>query len=61
MGGHHAGRIEQPSGVIGREFGAPYVLTDLRHAAFIQQAAKDTGMLEVYRDGEAVIYEVRGG
>ena len=55
------GRIEAPSRVIAGEFGASYILTDLRHGEFIEQAGNDPGMREVYRDGEAVIYEVYGG
>ena len=32
-------------------------MTDLRHKAFLERAAQDPGMLEVYRDGEAVLYQ----
>lgn len=54
------GKIDEPSHIITQEFGASYVLTDLRHGAFIDQAEQDPGMREVYRDREAVIYQVLG-
>ena len=55
------GEIEQPSQAIEQEFGAQYVLTDLRHGDFIEQAAEDPGLKEVYRDGEAVVYQTSSG
>ena len=51
------GRIEHPSTAIQKDFGASYIMTDLRHKAFLERAAQDPGMLEVYRDGEAVLYQ----
>ncbi len=52
------GEVQQPSGIIRTRFGSSYVLTDQDHAAFLFQAKNDPGMLEVYRDEEAVIYQV---
>lgn len=52
------GEIQQPSGAIEREFGASFIITDLRHAGFLEQAEQDPGMVEVYRDNEAVVFEI---
>lgn len=54
------GEIEQPSVAIEQDFGARYILTDLRHKAFLDQAANDTGMVEVYRDREAIVFQIPG-
>jgi hypothetical protein len=53
------GKVERPSAAIDEKFGARYVLTDMRHGAFLKRAAQDPGMAEVYRDGEAVIFAIR--
>jgi len=52
------GRVEQPATPIGREFGAAYVVTDLKHEAFLREAAADPGLSEVYRDKDAVVFQV---
>jgi len=52
------GKIEAPSASIDRDFGARYVLTDLRHEAFLKQAAKDSGLVEVYRDRDSVVFHL---
>jgi hypothetical protein len=52
------GKIKQPSTAIRGRFGAEYVLSDLQHGAFIEQARSDPGLKEVYRDKYAVIFEV---
>ncbi|MBL8102282.1 MAG: hypothetical protein JNM02_07120 [Anaerolineales bacterium] len=52
------GEVEQPSGLILKRFSSRFVITDLDHQGFIDQAAKDPGMKEVYRDGQAVVFEV---
>jgi len=52
------GDVEEPSRYISTSFGAGYVLTDLSHSNFLDQAAKDPGLKEVYRDQQAVIFEV---
>ena len=52
------GRIAQPSQAIAGRFGMKYVLTDLQHKGFIEQAAADPGLKEVYRDNQAIIYSL---
>jgi hypothetical protein len=52
------GEIERPSEAIERDFGAHYVLTDLRHGDFLGRAAADPGLVEVYRDEEAVVFQI---
>ncbi len=52
------GEIEQPSRVILERFSARYVHTDLNHGNFLRKAADDPGLVEVYRDEQAVIFEV---
>jgi len=52
------GEVERPSQVILDRFAARYVHTDLKHGNFLREAATDPGMIEVYRDGQAVIFEI---
>ena len=52
------GRVERPSEVIAARFGASYVFSDLKHEDFMREAEDDRGLIEVYRDEYAVIYEV---
>ena len=52
------GEIERPSQAIQQDFGARYVMSDLRHGDFLRQAAGDPGLKEVYRDEDAVIFQV---
>ena len=52
------GKVENPSQVIARTFGSRYIHTDLHHGDFLQVAAEDPGLKEVYRDEQAVIFEV---
>jgi len=52
------GKVQQPSGAIHSRFAARYVQTDLNHADFLDQAATDPGLKEVYRDEQTVIFEV---
>lgn len=54
------GEVETPSQVIAGTFGSRYVHTDLKHTDFLRVAAEDPGLREVYRDGQAVIFEVLG-
>lgn len=51
------GEVERPSTAIEGEFGARYVVSDLRHGAFLEQAAQDPGLVEVYRDGDSVVFQ----
>jgi len=55
------GRTRSPSVPIRERFDAPYVLTDLQHERFLQMAASDPGLEEVFRTRTVVIYRVRGG
>lgn len=52
------GEIEQPSQIITERFSARYIHSDLNHQSFLRLAAEDPGLKEVYRDGQAVIFEV---
>lgn len=52
------GDVENPSQIIGTTFGSQYVHTDLDHRDFLQVAAEDPGLKEVYRDDQAVIFQV---
>jgi hypothetical protein len=52
------GDVANPSQVIATTFGSQYVHTDLNHTDFLQAAAQDPGLKEVYRDDQAVIFEV---
>jgi hypothetical protein len=52
------GDVEQPSQLILKRFSARYVHTDLLHKNFLKQAEKDPNLVEVYRDDQAVIFEV---
>jgi hypothetical protein len=52
------GRVERPSAAIRSEFAAAYVLTDLKHTAFLREAGDDPNMEEVYRDDYAAVLRV---
>ena len=52
------GDVEQPSSQIFGDFGAEYVITDLRHSDFIRHADNDPALLERYRDEYAVVYQI---
>jgi hypothetical protein len=52
------GRELLPSIPIYERFAAEYVITDLAHDGFIDQASEDSGMEELYRDDEAIVYRV---
>lgn len=54
------GRIDAPGAAIRDRFGADYVFTDLNHESFIEEAAGDPALREVYRDEYAVVYAVVG-
>ena len=55
------GRVANPAETIVGNFGASYILSDLLHEGFLTQAARDLRLEEVYRDGEAVIFQVVDG
>jgi hypothetical protein len=52
------GEVEQPSEMIAKRFRSEYVITDLQHEDFLAQAESDSGLVEVYRDEEAVVFQV---
>ncbi len=52
------GGVQQPSQIILDTFGAHYVHVDLLHRSFLNIAAQDPGLKEVYRDQDAVIFQV---
>ncbi len=52
------GRVENPSRVILKDYGARYIISDLNHSAFERSAEKDPRMNEVYRDEQSVIYRI---
>lgn len=52
------GKVSRPSQFIANQFKADYVQSDLKHNAFLRQAAQDDGLREVYRDDQAVLFEV---
>jgi len=54
------GKVERPAQAIEQKFGARWIVTDLRHRSFLEQAASDPKLVEVYRDGEAVVYQITG-
>lgn len=52
------GRVEQPSILIHEQFGSAYVVSDTRHGAFEDQARNDPGLQLVYRDDNALVWQV---
>lgn len=52
------GEVSQPAGVISNAFHTQYVFSDLNHDAFIDQAANDPNLQEVFRDQEAIIFRI---
>lgn len=56
-----SGALANPSSIIRERFGAAYVFTDTLHERFLQVAAADPGLEEVFRSPTAVIYRVREG
>ena len=52
------GDVQQPSQFIANRFHAQYVHSDLKHGDFLRKAEQDPGLHEVYRDDQAVVFEV---
>jgi hypothetical protein len=52
------GNVKNSSRLILEKFESRYVHTDLNHGAFLRAAAEDAGLREIYRDEEAVLFEV---
>ena len=49
---------KNPSQLILSKFDSRFVHTDLNHGDFLRVAADDPGLKEVYRDDQAVLFEV---
>ncbi len=54
------GRIDNVGASIRDRFGAAYVFSDLNHEAFLEAAADDPVLTEIYRDEYAVVWSVGG-
>jgi len=52
------GDVKNPSQIISGKFDSSYVHTDLNHKDFLSVAKDDPGLKEVYRDDQAVLFEV---
>jgi hypothetical protein len=52
------GEVESPSELIHDSFAAKFVFTDFKHDRFIARAEEDQSLVEVYRDKEAIVYQV---
>jgi hypothetical protein len=52
------GNVTNPSEVIATTFDSRYVHTDLDHGNFLRVATQDPGLRQVYRDDQAVVFEV---
>jgi len=52
------GKIENPSAIIAGNFGSDYILSDLNHNNFLKMAAKDPGLVEVFRSDDSVVFQV---
>lgn len=53
------GQVEKPARLIRERFASEFVLTDLKHNNFLEIAQGDPGLVEVYRDEQAVVFELR--
>jgi len=53
------GDVESPGFEIQKEFGAQFVITDLNHKRFIEQANQDPNLVLVYEDRYAMIYQIQ--
>jgi hypothetical protein len=52
------GRGLDLSAAIVKHFGAHYIVSDLKHTAFLRRAAADPHMQEVYRDSNSVVFAI---
>lgn len=52
------GKVAHPSDSIRENFAGQYVFSDTKHNAFLEQAAEDPGLVELYRDEDAVVFAV---
>ena len=52
------GKVEKPSLAIRETFNAEYVLTDLKHDEFLDEARADPAMIEMFADEYAVVFRI---
>lgn len=52
------GKVAHPSEAIFNRFAAEFVFTDTSHDGFVDQAREDPGFNQVYKDDEALIFQV---
>ena len=52
------GKVETPSEPIRSQFNAQFVFSDTKHDSFLEHAAEDPDLIELYRDDDAVIFAV---
>ncbi len=53
------GNLKQPAETIRKKFGADYIISDLKHDAFINDARRDPNMQVVYSDNHAIVFRIR--
>jgi hypothetical protein len=53
------GKVENPSVAIRSRFAAQSVFSDTKHKAFLERAAGDPGLVELYRSEDAVVFAVK--
>ena len=52
------GKVENPSQEIQQQFGSEFILTDLKHKDFIENAEEDEHIIQVYEDEYAMVFQV---
>jgi hypothetical protein len=52
------GKVDNPSEQIRTRFDAQFVFSDLKHDSFLERAAEDPDLIELYRDEDAVVFAV---
>jgi hypothetical protein len=52
------GNVDQPSQSILKRFSSRYVVTDLLHKNFLEKAADDPNLMEVYRDDKSAVFKI---
>jgi len=52
------GNVDQPSQSILTRFSSRYIVTDLLHNNFLERAAEDPNLMEVYRDDKSAVYKI---
>ncbi|MBM4427018.1 MAG: hypothetical protein FJ031_07245 [Chloroflexi bacterium] len=52
------GNVDQPSQPILKRFSSRYIVTDLLHKNFLEKAAEDPNLMEVYRDDKSAVFTI---